>query len=373
MVGWRRERESRTLETVPRLHTFQACAFDHSAHLSVARCLAWGGRRARAALPCGAEWINRGARQEGRGRHVHSRDRRRLDRAQASRNLTALGVETVLLPGAASMRRPSASRGPMRWSSPLPRRCDCRWSVSAPIWGWPFYVEKPLSHDPAEVEAILAVSGELARRSMVGFMMRYHPAVRDLAPDATSRSTTRPSASGMTCGNGARTGASRQATRLKPRVGGCCSTSATRSTLPSHAVPPGADRASVTSLGHDAFPGVDFATTLTLAAPGILGTVAMDYLSPVSHRRILLRGTAQEIDLDLIAGRYRLRDGRAWTPSCNSQWSGTTCFSGDARLSQACPGRGDRRWCPRAAPRSGGRNLPCHRRRMAGAAIQRPR
>ena len=37
------ERGIRTLETVPRLHTFQACAFDHSATSPSAGCLAVGG------------------------------------------------------------------------------------------------------------------------------------------------------------------------------------------------------------------------------------------------------------------------------------------------------------------------------------------
>ena len=32
----------RTLETVSRLHTFQACAFDHSATAPLMRGLAWG-------------------------------------------------------------------------------------------------------------------------------------------------------------------------------------------------------------------------------------------------------------------------------------------------------------------------------------------
>ena len=45
----------------------------------------------------------------------------------------------------------------------------------------PFYIEKPLTQDSAIVDQILETAGPLAERSMVGFMMRYHPAFRALA------------------------------------------------------------------------------------------------------------------------------------------------------------------------------------------------
>jgi predicted dehydrogenase len=66
----------------------------------------------------------------------------------------------------------------------------------------------------------------------------------------------------------------------------------------------------VACLGHRAFPGVDFATRIGLSGPGLIGSVAMDYLSPVSFRRIVLRGQALVVDFDLIAGRYRIEDGQ---------------------------------------------------------------
>ncbi len=224
-------------------------------------------------------------------------------------NLMALGVETVLLPwrsfDAAAFRQSGADAVVLATATqvrlPLVRLCA--------DLGLPFYVEKPLSHDPAEVEAILAVSGELARRSMVGFMMRYHPAVRDLA--ARDLSDIYDASFGI--GHDVRLWRknwSFAASYAAEAEGGGVLLDLCHEIDLALVLFPQARIASVTSLGHDAFPGVDFATRLTLAAPGMLGTVAMDYLSPVSHRRILLRGTAQEIDFDLIAGRYRLFDGR---------------------------------------------------------------
>ena len=50
-------------------------------------------------------------------------------------------------------------------------------------------------------------------------------------------------------------------------------------------------------------------TRIALAGAGQLGSVAMDYLSPVSFRRIALRGTGIVADFDLIAGRYTLQTG----------------------------------------------------------------
>ena len=53
------ERGIRTLETVPRLHTFQACAFDHSATSPAGDRNHGKGRRASPCLPCGT--LRRGA------------------------------------------------------------------------------------------------------------------------------------------------------------------------------------------------------------------------------------------------------------------------------------------------------------------------
>ena len=50
----------------------------------------------------------------------------------------------------------------------------------------PFYVEKPLGWSLAEVKALHDLAAPVAERSMVGFMMRYHPALRDIASNRPS-------------------------------------------------------------------------------------------------------------------------------------------------------------------------------------------
>ncbi len=171
--------------------------------------------------------------------------------------------------------------------------------------GLPFYVEKPLSHDPDVVEAILAASGQVARRSVVGFMMRYHPAVRVLAECDLSSVYDASFAIGHDVRQWRRDWSFAASYAARPEGGGvlldlCHEVDLALLLLPDATVGP------VDSLGHAAFPGVDFATRLRLAGPRLIGSVAMDYLSPVSFRRITLRGTDLVADFDLIAGRYRL-------------------------------------------------------------------
>ena len=173
----------------------------------------------------------------------------------------------------------------------------------------PFYIEKPLSPDVATLDRILDVAGPLASRSMVGFMMRYHPAFRTLAQRDLSTVYDAAFGIGHDVRQWRRNWSFAASYAAQPQGGGVlldlCHELDMACTLL-----PGLELGEVASLGHAAFPGVDFATRIALAGAGQLGTVAMDYLSPVSFRRIVLRGTGIVADFDLIAGRYALHDGR---------------------------------------------------------------
>ncbi len=174
----------------------------------------------------------------------------------------------------------------------------------------PFYVEKPLSHDPAVVEAILAASAQVAERSVVGFMMRYHPAVRVLAESDLSSVYDASFGIGHDVRQWRRDWSFAASYAARPEGGGVLLDLCHEIDL-ALLLLPGAAVGDVASLGHAAFPGVDFATRLELAGPGLIGSVAMDYLSPTSFRRITLRGTNVVADFDLIAGRYRLEQQKA--------------------------------------------------------------
>jgi predicted dehydrogenase len=171
--------------------------------------------------------------------------------------------------------------------------------------GLPFYIEKPLSHDPAVVEAIFAASAQVAQRSLVGFMMRYHPAVRLLAESDLSSVYDASFGIGHDVRQWRQDWSFAASYAARPEGGGvlldlCHEIDLALMLLPDTAV------GTVASLGHALFPGVDFATRLQLTGSQLIGSVAMDYLSPVSYRRMTLRGTDIVAEFDLIGGKYRL-------------------------------------------------------------------
>ena len=224
-------------------------------------------------------------------------------------NLATLGVRSDLLPwrgfDAAVFRASGADAVVIATATPVRLELVqlCR------DLDLPFYIEKPLAQDSAIVDQILETAGPLAQRSMVGFMMRYHPAFRALAERDLSTVYDASFGIGHDVRQWRKNWSFAASYAAQPQGGGvlldlCHELDMACTLLPALAV------AGVTSLGHAAFPGVDFATRIALAGAGQLGTVAMDYLSPVSFRRIVLRGTGIVADFDLIAGRYALQDGQ---------------------------------------------------------------
>lgn len=173
--------------------------------------------------------------------------------------------------------------------------------------GWPFYAEKPLAWRPDQLAAIEAAARPVAESSMVGFMLRYHPAMRAVAALDLSdlyrfeaeighdvrqwRSNWRFSSSYAAAAEG----------------GGVLLDLSHELDLVS-ALFPGLCVQDVSCLGHDRFPGVDFATSLQLTtATGAAGTVALDYLAPMPVRRLMLCGTNRRIEVDLLSGELSER------------------------------------------------------------------
>lgn len=173
----------------------------------------------------------------------------------------------------------------------------------------PIYLEKPLAHDPAGLAAVMAAAAPVADRSLAGFMMRYHPAVRALARHDLSSVYDASFGIGHDVRQWRQNWSFAESYAARPEGGGvlldlCHEIDMALTLLP------GTRIGAVASLGHAAFPGVDFASRIALEGPGLIGSVAMDYLSPVSFRRIVLRGTALVAEFDLIAGRYLIDAGQ---------------------------------------------------------------
>lgn len=164
----------------------------------------------------------------------------------------------------------------------------------------PFYVEKPLHWTAKGVAEIYAIAGDLADRSMLGFMARYHPVVRALAGQDLS------DVYGFTFEIGHDVRQWRQnwsfpnSYAAKPDGGGVLLDLCHELDM-AHAIFPDLKIDAVSSVGHADFNGVDFSSRIAVSGKGVSGTVAMDYLSPVSIRRSELNGTRAARSLDLLA------------------------------------------------------------------------
>lgn len=171
--------------------------------------------------------------------------------------------------------------------------------------GLPLYIEKPLAFRPAEVEPIATVAAPVAARSMLGYMMRYHPAVRALA-EADLMDVFQ---FALTIGHDVTQWRSNwrfsESYAARAEGGGVLLDLCHELDLAA-CLFPGLNVTRVESLGHAAFPGVDFASRISLAAQGLVGDVSMDYLTPLLHRRTTMRGAERMHDFDFAAQTYRV-------------------------------------------------------------------
>lgn len=182
----------------------------------------------------------------------------------------------------------------------------------------PVYIEKPLAFRLADLDALLQAARPIADRSIAGYMMRYHPALlaQIEAPVA------QPYGFALEIGHDVRQWRAnwRFGDSYAARAeGGGVLLDLCHELDMAHVLFPDARLMSVESIGHADFPGVDFATRIMLGAEGgPVGSVAMDYLSPASLRRMALRGRDQVVDLDLLSlSETRSTGGdpvtRSWT------------------------------------------------------------
>ncbi len=178
----------------------------------------------------------------------------------------------------------------------------------------PMYIEKPLAFTMAQLDAVYGCcSPSLAGRSMVGFMMRYHPLLHrasriDLADIYR-----------FECVIGHDVTQWRKHWRFadsyasNPEGGGvlldlCHELDMAKVLFPE------AEAIAIHSTGHSDYPNVDFATTVSLAAAnGMQGQVTMDYLSPVSTRQMTFYGLSKVVQIDLGALTFKQLDAETAT------------------------------------------------------------
>lgn len=173
--------------------------------------------------------------------------------------------------------------------------------------GLPMYIEKPLAFRPEEVEAIATVAAPVAGRSLLGYMMRYHPAVQALAGMDLSDVFQFALTIGHDVTQWRANWRFSDSYAARPEGGGVLLDLCHELDLAT-CLFPGLLVTRVESLGHPAFPGVDFASRISLTAVGLAGDVSMDYLTPLLHRRTALRGTERMHDFDFAAQAYRVTE-----------------------------------------------------------------
>lgn len=173
--------------------------------------------------------------------------------------------------------------------------------------GLPMYIEKPLAFRPEDVEAIAAAAAPVAERSMLGYMMRYHPAVRALAGMDLSDIFQFALSIGHDVTQWRANWRFSESYAAKGQGGGVLLDLCHELDLAA-CLFPGLEVVRVESLGHATFPDVDFASRISLRRQGLVGDVSMDYLTPLLHRRTTLRGTERMLDFDFAALSYRVTE-----------------------------------------------------------------
>ncbi|MCU0911154.1 MAG: hypothetical protein MUE98_07365 [Rhodobacteraceae bacterium] len=174
--------------------------------------------------------------------------------------------------------------------------------------GIPLYIEKPLAASPDEVSAIFAAAGPIMERSVVGFMMRYHPAFRHLAAQDFSDAYRYTFEIGHDVTQWRENWSFAESYAARPEGGGVLLDLCHEIDM-AHCLF-GGILSDVECLGHVRYPGVDMATQVARAGP-VQGTVAMDYLAPVPVRRVEVAGTRSRRTLDFHSGSYRDGDTEA--------------------------------------------------------------
>ncbi len=173
--------------------------------------------------------------------------------------------------------------------------------------GLPVYVEKPLAFRPEEVAAIAEAAAPVAERSMLGYMLRYHPAVRALADSDLSDVFQFALTIGHDVTQWRANWRFSESYAARADGGGVLLDLCHELDLAA-CLFPGLSVARVESLGHQAFPGVDFASRISLRRQGLVGDVSMDYLTPLLHRRTTLRGTERMHDFDFAGQVYQVTE-----------------------------------------------------------------
>jgi predicted dehydrogenase len=162
------------------------------------------------------------------------------------------------------------------------------------------YIEKPLAFTQSEVDAMYSIELGLQQRSVVGFMLRYHPLTRFLSEFDGSNFFRMQFEIGHDVRQWRENWSFSKSYAARADGGGVLLDLCHEIDL-ACMICPTLEVSAVTSIGHRDFAGVDFASNLSLiSADGATANVAMDYLSPVLIRAGSLVGSTQNVAFSYV-------------------------------------------------------------------------
>lgn len=172
----------------------------------------------------------------------------------------------------------------------------------------PMYIEKPLAFRAADLAEIERLTAKVADRTMLGLMMRYHPAFRALADMDMSTAVRFSLDIGHDVTQWRQNWKFSESYAAKADGGGVLLDLCHEIDMAS-VLFPDLMLKSVTSVGHPNYDGVDFSSRLTVqTGAGAEGSIGMDYLTPQLHRRTIIYGVDAIYDFDFAAQRYEVKD-----------------------------------------------------------------
>jgi predicted dehydrogenase len=221
-------------------------------------------------------------------------------------NLVSLGVDTVCVPYRAY--RPDVLDHCDGVVIATATNVRFELIVDAAERSLPMYIEKPLAFRVDDLIKIGHLIEHVAHRSMLGFMMRYHPAFRALIDMDLSGVFRFSFDIGHDVTQWRENWEFSDSYAAKSEGGGVLLDLCHEIDMASLLFP-GLILKSVHSMGHSNFPGVDFASHVTVQTDaGVEGAIGMDYLTPQPHRRTIIYGSDAIYDFDFAAQRYEVRD-----------------------------------------------------------------
>ena len=172
----------------------------------------------------------------------------------------------------------------------------------------PMYIEKPLAFRAADLATIERLTAKVADRTMLGLMMRYHPAFRALADMDMSTAVRFSLDIGHDVTQWRQNWKFSESYAAKADGGGVLLDLCHEIDMAS-VLFPDLMLKSVTSVGHPNYDGVDFSSRLTVqTGAGAEGSIGMDYLTPQLHRRTIVYAVDAIYDFDFAAQRYEVKD-----------------------------------------------------------------